>query len=77
MLRNWMRRAAIDLLVLGLVYIVPDAVSEDSVQVFGGEQALSLAQVLRFVLTGRLDLHSTDGRAVDANVHEGYPPSQS
>jgi hypothetical protein len=76
-LRNCMRRAAIGLSVLGLVYVVPGAVSEELVQVIGGEQALSLAQILQFVLTGRLELHPTAGRAVGGSAHEGHPQSQS
>ncbi len=64
LLRNWVWSAIVWLLVLGLACFAPGAVSEVSVQVLGGAQALSLGQVLRFVLTGRLDLHLTVDRAV-------------
>jgi len=53
-LRNWARSAAIWLLVLGLVYFLSGLVFEVSAQVFGGEQALSLGEIARFVLLGLL-----------------------
>jgi hypothetical protein len=63
-LRSRLRSAIIWLLVLGLACFAPGVVSEVLVQVLGGEQALSLGQVLRFMATGRLDLHPTGDRAV-------------
>ncbi len=75
MLRNWVRSAAIGLLVLGLIWFAPGAVSEVSVQVFGGAQALSLGQLLWFVLTGRLDSYPTAGQAVGV-VPEGQSQRQ-
>jgi len=53
-LRRWARSAAIWLLVLGLVYFLSGLVFEVSAQVFGGEQALSLGEIARFVLLGLL-----------------------
>ena len=53
-LRNWARSAAIWLLMLGLVYFLSGLVFEVSAQVFGGEQALSLGEIARFVLLGLL-----------------------
>jgi phosphate transport system permease protein len=53
-LRSWARSAVIWLLVLGLVYFLSGLVFEVSAQVFGGEQALSLGEIARFVLLGLL-----------------------
>jgi phosphate transport system permease protein len=53
-LRSWARSAVIWLLVLGLVYFLSGLVFEVSAQVFGGELALSLGEIGRFVLTGLL-----------------------
>jgi phosphate transport system permease protein len=53
-LRSWARSAAIWLLVLGLVYFLSGLVFEVSAQVFGGQQALSLGEIGRFVLGGLL-----------------------
>ena len=76
LLHNWVRGAVIWLLVLGLVCFVPGAVSEVSVQVLGGAQALSLGQVLRFALTGRLDPYPTARQAVGGRVTEGQQQRQ-
>jgi hypothetical protein len=76
LLHNRVRSAAIWLLVLGLVCFVPGAVPEVSVQVLGGAQALSLGQVLRFVLTGRLDSYPAAGQAIGGGVPEGKPQRQ-
>jgi hypothetical protein len=70
LLRNRVRSALIWLLALGLACFAPGVVSEVSVQVLGGEQALSLGQLLRFVLTGRLDIRPTGDRAA-GGVTEG------
>jgi hypothetical protein len=71
LLRNRVRSAIIWLLAFGLIWFAPGTVSEVSVQVLGGAQALSLGQVLRFVLTGRLSPHPAAGQVIGGSAAEG------
>jgi phosphate transport system permease protein len=55
-LRSWARSAVIWLMALALIYVTSNAIFEVSSQVFGGDRALSSAEIAGFVLNGAVKL---------------------